>query len=47
MKSGQSKEHKIWNILFEKSYTKCGGETNPRPKLSVSLDQAADQLLLP
>ena len=32
------------NILPEKSYTKCGGETIPRPfstksKLSISLDQ--------
>ena len=30
--------------FFEKPYTKCGGETNPRPfseksKLSISLDQ--------
>ena len=32
------------NISVEKSYTKCGGETIPRPlseksKLSISLDQ--------
>ena len=31
------------NIFFEKSYTKCGGETIPRPflrklKLSISVD---------
>ena len=32
------------NIFFEKSCTKCGGETSPRPfseelKLSIYLDQ--------
>ena len=32
------------NILLEKSYTKCSGETGPRPfsgklKLTISLDQ--------
>ena len=32
------------NIFFEKSYTKCGGETSPRPfskklKLNISLNQ--------
>ena len=32
------------NVFVEKSYTKCGGETIPRPlakksKLSISLDQ--------
>ena len=32
------------NIFLEKSFTKCGGETSPRPfseklKLSISLDQ--------
>ena len=32
------------NIFLEKSYTECGGETNPRPiskksKLNISLDQ--------
>ena len=32
------------NTFLEKSYTKCGGETSPRPfseksKLSISLDQ--------
>ena len=32
------------NIFLEKSYTKCVGETSPRPvseklKLSISLDQ--------
>ena len=32
------------NIFLEKSYTKCDGETSPRPfseklKLSISLDQ--------
>ena len=41
---GQLKEDKMRNIFLEKSYTKCGGETIPRPfsknsKLSKSLDQ--------
>ena len=43
MKFGQLIECNKRNIL-EKSYTKCGGETNPKPfsgkrKLSLSLDQ--------
>ena len=37
-------EYSMRNISDEKSYTKCGGETIPRPfskksKLSLSLDQ--------
>ena len=44
MKSGQLIEYNMRNIFLEKSYTKCGRETIPRPfskksKLSVSLDQ--------
>ena len=44
MKFGQLIEYNMRNIIFEKSYTKCGGETIPRPfskkpKLSISLDQ--------
>ena len=44
MKSGQLIEYNMRNILVEKSYTKCAGETIPRPlskksKLSISLDQ--------
>ena len=44
MKFGQLKEYNIWNIFLEKSYTKCGGESIPRPfsqktKLNISLDQ--------
>ena len=44
MKPGQSIEYNLRNILFEKSHTKCGGETIPGPfskksKLSISLDQ--------
>ena len=45
MKFGQLIEYNnIRNIFLEKSYTKCGGETIPRPfsrksKLSISLDQ--------
>ena len=44
MKFSQLIECSIRNIFLEKSYTKCGGETNPRPfseklKLSMSEDQ--------
>ena len=44
MKYGQLTECNMRNIFLKKSYTKCGGETIPRPfskwsKLSMSLDQ--------
>ena len=44
MKFGQLIEYNMKNIFVEKSYTKCAGETIPRPlskksKLSMSLDQ--------
>ena len=44
MKFGQLIEYNMKNIFVEKSYTKCGGETIPRPlskksKLSISRDQ--------
>ena len=44
MKFGQLIEHNMRNIFVEKSYTKCAGETIPRPlskksKFSISLDQ--------
>ena len=45
VKFGQLIEYKISNIFFfEKSYTKCGRETIPRPfskksNLRISLDQ--------
>ena len=45
MKFGQLVElYNLRDIFLEKSYTKCGGETSPRPfsgklKLSISLDQ--------
>ena len=44
MEFGQLIECNMRNIFLEKSYTKCGGETSPRPfseklKLSISLDQ--------
>ena len=50
MKLGQLIEYNIRNIFLEKSYTKCGGETSPRPfskksKLSISLDQYSKVLL--
>ena len=45
MKFGQLIECNIRNIFVEKWYTKCSGETSPRPfseklKLSFSLDQS-------
>ena len=48
-KFGQLIECNMKNIFLEKSYTKCGGETSPRPfseksKLSVSLDQLSKVL---
>ena len=44
MKFGQLIEYNMRNISLKKSYSKCGGETIPRPfskksKLSISLDQ--------
>ena len=44
MKFGQLMEYNLRNIFVEKSYTKYGKETIPRPfskklKLSISLDQ--------
>ena len=44
MKLGLLKECNMRNIFLEKSYTKHGGETSPRPfseklKLNISLDQ--------
>ena len=43
-KVGQLMEYNMRNNFLEKSYTKCDGETSPRPlseklKLSISLDQ--------
>ena len=43
MKLSQLIQYNIRNIFLEKSYTKCGGETIPRPfseksKLSIHLD---------
>ena len=44
MKFGQLIEYNMRNTFAKKSYTKCAGETIPRPwskvsKLSISLDQ--------
>ena len=44
MKFGQLIECNLRNIFLDKSYTKCGGESSPRPfseksTLSKSLDQ--------
>ena len=49
MKFGQLIEYNMRNIFLEKSYTKCGGETSPRPfseklKLNISLDQLSKVL---
>ena len=49
MKFSQLREYNIRNVLLEKSYIKCGGETIPRPfskksKLSISLDQKSKVL---
>ena len=49
MKFGQLLEYNMRNIFAEKSYTKCGGETIPRPfskrlKLSIFLDQESKVL---
>ena len=44
MQFGQLIERNMRNIFLERSYSKCGGETSPRPfskklKLTISLDQ--------
>ena len=44
MKFGQLIDYNMRIIFIEKRYTKCGGETSPRPfseklKLSISQDQ--------
>ena len=44
IKFGQLRGYNMKNIILEKSFTKCGGETSPRSfpgksKLSLSLDQ--------
>ena len=44
MKFGHLMEYNMRNIFLEKSNTKCGGQTIPRPfskksRLSISLDQ--------
>ena len=49
MKFGQLIEYDMWNIFLEKPYTKCGGETSPRPfsgkpKLRISLGQQSKVL---
>ena len=49
MKFGQLTEYNMRNIFPEKSYTKCVGETSPKPfsekiKLSISLDQQSKVL---
>ena len=51
MKFSQLIEYNMRNIFLEKSYTKCGGETIPRPfskksKLSISLDQYSKVLYI-
>ena len=51
MKFGQLIEYDMRNIFLEKSYTKRGRETIPRPfpkksKLSISLDQKSKVLYI-
>ena len=51
MKFGQLIEYNLRKVFLEKSYTKCGGETIPRPffkksKLSISLDQYSKVLYI-
>ena len=51
MKFGQVIEYIMRNIILEKSYTKSGGETSPRPfseklKLSIPLDQQSNFIQL-
>ena len=53
MKFGKLIQHNTKHIFLKKLYTKCSGDTIPRPfskksDLSMSLDQlTADHLLLP
>ena len=49
IKFGQFVENKMRNMVFEKSYIKCGGEARPRPfykksKFSMSLDCHSEML---
>ena len=49
MKFGQLIEYNMRNIFLEKLFTKCRGETSPRPfsgklKLSIFLDQLSKVL---
>ena len=49
MKFGQLIVYTMRNIFLEKSYTKCGGKTSPRPfskisKSGISLDQKSEIL---
>ena len=49
MKFRQLLKYNMRNMFAEKSYTKCGGESSPRPifkklKLSTSLDQESKVL---
>ena len=51
MQFGQLTEYNMRNIFLEKSFTKCGRETSPRPfskksKLSISLDQYSKLLYI-
>ena len=46
MKFGQLLEYNIRNIFLKKSNTKYGGETSPKSKLSIFLDQQFKVLFL-
>ena len=39
MKFGQLIEYNMRNIFAEKSYTKCAGETIPRPLSKIKIEQ--------
>ena len=46
MEFGQSKEHNMRNISLEKSYTRCGGEINPRPfSKKVNIEQISGSIV--
>ena len=44
MKFGQLIEYNMRNIFLEKSYTKCGGETIPRPFLKIKIEHISGSI---
>ena len=45
MKFGQLIDCNIRNIFLEKSYTKCGGETSPRPFLKIEIEHISGSIV--